>query len=173
MHILVLRVIPAMTGIRPKHISHLGFVGDLTGPHGVRAYRVLREIRAPAVGAREPPALAVAGGRIAVAQAIQRARSWPRNRLEPGECRLTQFDAAIALGRGAGLIHRRRSGLSRLIPIILERCMTSLRPARDICGVTHTAAARGDDYWILSDEAVHDPIPGLFDAVGVLVLHLP
>ena len=62
MRILVLRVIPAMTGIRPKHISHLGFVGDLTGPHGVRAYRVLREIRAPAVGAREPPALAVAGG---------------------------------------------------------------------------------------------------------------
>ena len=62
MRILVLRVIPAMTGIRPKHISHLGFVGDPTGPHGVRGYRVLQEIRAPAVGAREPPALAVAGG---------------------------------------------------------------------------------------------------------------
>ena len=30
MRILVLRVIPAMTGIRPKHISHLGFVGDPT-----------------------------------------------------------------------------------------------------------------------------------------------
>jgi len=55
-------------------------------------------------------------GRFAIAQAIQRARSWPRNRLKPGECRLTQFDAAIALGRG---IDRRRSGLSRLIPIIL------------------------------------------------------
>src|SRR5215470_4681289 len=62
MRILVLRVIPAMTGIRPKHISHLGFVGDPTGPHGVRAYRVLREIRVRGVGAREPPALAVAGG---------------------------------------------------------------------------------------------------------------
>jgi len=33
--------------------------------------------------------------------------------------RLTQFDAAMALSRGAGLIDRRRSGLSRLIPIIL------------------------------------------------------
>ena len=31
----------------------------------------------------------------------------------------SQFDAAIALGRGAGLIDRLRSGLSRLIPIIL------------------------------------------------------
>src|SRR6516162_8793590 len=58
MRILVLRVIPAVTGIRPKHISHLGFVGDPAGPHGVRRYRVLPEIRAPAVGAREPPALA-------------------------------------------------------------------------------------------------------------------
>ena len=62
MRILVLRVIPAMSGIRPKHISHFGLVGDPTGPHGVRGYRVLSEIRAPAVGAREPPALAVAGG---------------------------------------------------------------------------------------------------------------
>jgi hypothetical protein len=47
------------------------------------------------------------------------ARSWPRNRPESGECRLTQFDAAIAFGRGAGLIDRRRSGRVRLIPIIL------------------------------------------------------
>ena len=58
-------------------------------------------------------------GRFAIAQAIQRARSWPRNRLEPGECRLTQSDAAIALGQGAGLIDRRQSGRLRLIPIIL------------------------------------------------------
>ena len=65
---------------------------------------------------------------------------------QPGirQMRLTQFDAAIALGRRAGLIDRRRSGLSRLIPIILERCMTSLRPARDICGVnSHRGCSRG------------------------------
>ena len=68
MRILVLRVIPAVTGIRPKHISHLGFVGDPAGPHGVRRYRVLPEIRAPAVGAREPPALAVAGGHLPLPQ---------------------------------------------------------------------------------------------------------
>ena len=41
MRILVLRVIPAMTGIRPKHISHLGFVGGPTGSHWLRGYRVL------------------------------------------------------------------------------------------------------------------------------------
>jgi len=40
-------------------------------------------------------------------------------RLEPGECRLIQSDAAFALGRGAGLIDRRRSGRFRLIPLIL------------------------------------------------------
>ena len=34
MRILVLRVIPAVTGIRPKHISHLGFVGTPLGLTG-------------------------------------------------------------------------------------------------------------------------------------------
>ena len=116
MRILVLRVIPAVTGIRPKHISHLGFVGDPTGPHGVRGYRVLQEIRAPAVGAREPPALAVAGGDLPLPKPFKGRGLGLETDLKPGECRLTQFDAAIALGRG---IDRRRSGLSRLIPIIL------------------------------------------------------
>jgi hypothetical protein len=70
---------------------------------------VSRQLRLPLAGA----------GGFAIAQAIQRARSWPRNRLESGECRLTQFDAAIAFGRVLGSSTAGRSGRLRLIPIIL------------------------------------------------------
>ena len=83
MRILVLRVIPAMTGIRPKHISHLwvrrrpdwvsraegvqGFTGipDTRGQQWFRRdfrQKKIKCSRALAVGAGEPPAFAVAGG---------------------------------------------------------------------------------------------------------------
>ena len=44
MRILAGRAVPAMTGIQQKHISHLGFVGGPTGPHGLEEYKVLPEI---------------------------------------------------------------------------------------------------------------------------------
>ena len=72
MRILVLRVIPAMSGIRPKHISHFWVS---RGPHWAsrgEGYRVLPEIRAFSVGAREPPALAVAGGDLPLPKPFKR-----------------------------------------------------------------------------------------------------
>ena len=101
-------------------------------------------------------------GRFAIAQAIQRARSWPRIRLKSGERRLTQSDAAIAFRRAAGLMDRRRSGRPRLIAIILGESIDFAGDLRAVFAVCMTPqAARGDDHRILRDQAFHDPIPRL------------
>src|SRR5215471_5274990 len=101
-------------GIRPKHISHLGFVGDPTGPHGVSWCRVLPEIRAPAVGAREPPALAVAGGDLPLPKPFKRRDLGLETAWNSANAAHTVRCSDRAWSGCWG-----RSGLSRLIPIIL------------------------------------------------------